>query len=352
MMQQIGRTILAAVVMVWMSSPPASAVSLDQFKLNGFFDLEYEKADGPGHTTTPVGDEKGSFDQYHFNLLTEFPVSDTVTVKGHVEYEHGPSLEDQQGDIRIEWAYVEYLLNNAVTLRGGLANTPFGIYNEIHDATPTYLSIRTPWEIYKSPSIGGHAMFPKFNTGLFARGTYVVPGGVNLTYVGYVGNGENAVKNEAEKDDNENKAVGGQLMILPFNGVTVGGSYYQGEKQTSATTKDDHLAWAASLDLMLLPVGLRAEYASSHLGNVTQIGWYGEASYAVNKLTPYVRYGALDPDHAAGNDGWTGLVSGLHYRLQPNVALKAEHRHFSGESGNAKVNLDFNEWAAAITVAF
>jgi hypothetical protein len=336
---------------LWSLSPPVWAVSMDEFKLNGFFDLEYEKADGPGHTTTPVGDENGSFDQYHFNLLMEFPVSDTVIVKGHIEYEHGPQLPSK-GELKVEWSYVEVLVNNYLTLRGGLALTPFGIYNEIHDATPTYFSIRTPWEIFKSSSVGGHAMFPKFTTGLFARGMYTTSGDLSLSYVAYTGNGENATKNEAEKDENENKAVGGQVMISPLNGVTVGGSYYQGEKQTGATTKDDHLAWAASLDLMLLPVGIRAEYASSHLGTVTQIGWYGEASYAIKKLTPYVRYGGLDPDHTVANDNWTELVTGLHYRLQQNVVLKAEHRHFSGEPLNSKVDLDYNEWGAALAVAF
>src|SRR3990172_11638531 len=97
----------------------ARAVSMDNFKLNGFFDLEYEKADGPGHPTAAVGDEKGSFDQYHFNLLMEFPVSDKLTVKGHIEYEHAPQLPSK-GDLKIEWSYPEYLLSNSTKLRGGL----------------------------------------------------------------------------------------------------------------------------------------------------------------------------------------------------------------------------------------
>ena len=70
-------------------SGTANAVSIDQFKLNGFFDLEYEKSYSD---KGKIGDTKGSFDQYHFNLLMEFPVSDTLVVKAHVEYEHAPQL--------------------------------------------------------------------------------------------------------------------------------------------------------------------------------------------------------------------------------------------------------------------
>lgn len=190
MKRLIGR--VAAGAFVWACcSSPAMAVSLEKLSINGFLDLEYEKADGPGHTTTPVADEAGSFDQYHFNLLMEFPVSDIVVAKGHIEYEHGPSLENQQGDITIEWAYIEYLFNNVVRLRGGLANTPFGLYNEIHDATPTYLSVRVPWEIYKTQAVGGHAMFPKFSTGVFILGRNALPAGVTLNYTAYLVNGEN-----------------------------------------------------------------------------------------------------------------------------------------------------------------
>ncbi len=347
----IGSVAVGAFVWACCSSP-AIAVSLEKLSINGFLDLEYEKADGPGHTTTPVGDENGSFDQVHFNLLMEFPVSDTVVAKGHVEYEHGPSLERQHGDISIEWAYIEYLVKNGVTLRGGLANTPFGHYNVIHDATPTYLSVEVPREIYKAQAVGGHAMFPKFSTGLFVLGHNALPAGMTLDYTAYLVNGENDVENEAEKDENPEKSFGGQVMVSPVvDEVTVGGSYYQGKKG-APPTGEGHVAWAATLDVSFQPVGVRTEYASSHLGSITQNGWYGELSASIERLTPYVRYGAFDPDQNAADDAWTALISGLNFRVQPNVVLKVEHRHFSAEPSNLKVNQDYNEVAGAITVAF
>ncbi|HBI25066.1 MAG TPA: hypothetical protein DDX84_12910, partial [Nitrospiraceae bacterium] len=60
-------------------SGSAIAISMDEFKLNGFFDLEYEES---YQDDSSIGDRKGAFDQYHFNILMEFPLSDNVTVKG------------------------------------------------------------------------------------------------------------------------------------------------------------------------------------------------------------------------------------------------------------------------------
>ena len=328
----------------------ARAVSMDNFKLHGFFDLEYEKADGPGHPTAAVGDKKGSFDQYHFNLLMEFPVSDKLTVKGHIEYEHGPQLTGK-GEMKIEWSYLEYLLSNSMKLRGGIVLTPFGIYNEIHDATPTYVSTRVPWGIYKADKLGGFAMFPKFSTGINLLGNYESEGDLSLNYVVYVANGENApdTKNEAEKDANDNKAIGGKVMVSPMSGLTVGASYFTGKK---GTTELDHSAWAGTVSYRMSPLSLRAEYASSELDDVTETGWYGEIAYRINVITPFVRYGTLDPDDDTDNDEWTELVYGINYEIEPNFIFKIENRQFGGEANNSKVSEDYNEIGASVTVAF
>ena len=356
-------------------SGSAFAISMDEFKLNGFFDLEYEesyKVSSSMKDSSSV-DRKGSFDQYHFNILMEFPMSDNVTVKGHIEYEHVPQLSGKKiqideagnkkvdvdtgkGEIKIEWAYLEYLLTNSIRLRGGMALTPFGIYNEIHDATPTYLSIRTPWGIYKTTSVGSlnnHAMFPKFSTGIFALGNYLSDSDLRVNYVFYISNGENFSKNEAERDDNDNKALGGRVMVSPISGLTVGGSFFTGKKQTSATDMENHTAWAGSLDYTIHNIGLRAEYASSKLADITQKGSYGEVSYRVlRQMTPYLRYGMFDPDDEGDEDEWSELVYGINYELQPHFIIKIENRHFKGDTNNAKVSDDYNELGAAVTVAF
>ena len=331
-------------------SGSAFAISMDEFKLNGFFDLEYE---GAYQDDSSKGNNNGSFDQVHFNLLMEFPLSDNVTVKGHIEYEHSPKIEkgdDAKGEINLEWAYLEYIINNDIGIRGGSFLTPFGIYNEIHDATPTYASVRTPWGIYRADKVGGFVMIPKFSTGISMLGKYYTDGDLNLNYVVYISNGENTDSNEAEADDNSNKAIGGRLMISPIPGLTVGGSYFTGKK---GTTKDNHSTWAGSAEYTIRNIGLRAEYASSKLADTTQNGSYGEVSYRVlRRITPYLRYGMFDPDDEGDKDEWSELVYGINYELQPNFIIKIENRHFNGNTNNAKVSDDYNELGAAVAVAF
>lgn len=321
------------------------AVSMDEFRLNGFFDIEYEKSYSDSKS---LGDTNGSFDQVHFNLLMEFPVSDPLTVKGHIEYEHGPHLPDH-GELNVEWAYLEYLVSNTMKVRGGTVLTPFGIYNEIHDATPTYVSIRVPFGIYKTNKVGGFSMFPKFSTGFTLLGNYFSEGDLHLNYVLYIANGENDIAHEMETDENSNKAIGGRIMVSPIEGVTVGGSYFTGKK---GTNKKDHSTWAGSVNYNHYPLNVRAEYASSRLDNQTEKGWYGEVSYRINMITPFVRYGTLDPNDSVNNDEWTELVYGINYEIRPNFVWKIENRQFGGNPNNTKVPDDYNEIAVSLTVAF
>ncbi|MBI5192613.1 MAG: hypothetical protein HZA08_04100 [Nitrospirae bacterium] len=88
-----------------------SVEASDKLRLYGFFDFEFEKAD------SVPGDTKGSFDQHRFNLLIDAPLNNKFTVKAHIEYEHSPKISSipdnpSKGDITIEWAYAEYIINN------------------------------------------------------------------------------------------------------------------------------------------------------------------------------------------------------------------------------------------------
>ena len=329
-------------------STTASAVQLENLKLNGFFDLQYQWA----YSNNSLGNTQGSFEQHHFNILLDFPVNNRISVKGHIEFEHAPKLSGNSpgsGDVNIEWSYFEYLVNNNIRLRAGAMLTPFGLYNEIHDATPTYVFTRIPWGIYRPDMVGGTAMFPKFSTGLALLGEYFPESNLNFNYTFYIANGENDKKNEAELDENNNKALGGRIMLSPVSGLSVGGSFYNGEKGVS---KASHSTWAGSLEYLRPPFHIQAEYALSNLSKVNEISWYGEVSYLFKKAAPYIRYAELDPDNKKPNDEWSALIYGLAYKFQPNVILKIENRMNTGSANNTVIPDNFNEAAASIAIAF
>ena len=324
--------------------PAAMAIETAKIITHGFVDVEFEKSN---HDT--LGDPNGSFDQVHFNLLTEYAASDTMSAKLNLEFEHSPITEDDTGSVAIEWSYLEYIVNNSIKIRAGKTLTPFGIYNEVHDATPTRPFIRIPWGIYASEKVGGFDMIPHHNTGLFLLGNHYLTGDVNLNYVLYVGNGENDVENSAEIDENKNKALGARVNISPTNDITLSGSYY---KDKVGVAETEHKSANLIASYTPYPLLARAEYAVSKLGAVTEKSGYVEASYAINKFNPYFRYSMLDPDKDTSNDNWTELDIGVAYQLQPNVLLKLEDRSVRGKPGNIEINDDYNEIAAAVTVAF
>ena len=274
--------------------PAAMAIDTAKIITHGFVDAEFEKS---SHDT--LGDPNGSFDQVHFNLLTEYAVSDTMTAKMHLEFEHSPSTEDGTGNIALEWSYLEYILNNTTKIRIGKNLTPFGIYNDIHDATPTRPSIRIPWGIFTPEKVGGFGMFAHHSTGLYLLGNHYLSDTMKMNYEVYVANGENDTENEAEADENKNKAVGARVGLSPMTDLTLGASYYKGQK---GVAKTDHKAAGLSAEYTSYPFAVRAEYALSKLGAVTETSWYAETAYTINMLTPFIRYGMLDPDDNTVND--------------------------------------------------
>lgn len=321
----------------------------EKLRLYGFFDLEFEKADGG------QGDTKGSFDQHRFNLLLEAPLNNNFSVKAHIEYEHSPKFSNGsgKGDMTIEWAYAEYIINNNFRIRGGTFLTPFGLYNEVHDASPAYEFIRVPYGIYRADTLGGFAMFQKFGTGINLTGNHFIGSNTNITYDLYTANGENDTNNEAEKDENNNKAIGGRISVTPISDLTVGGSYFYDKKGTSEVS---HSAYAGSFDYAPYPYHFRGEYASSKLsGKLSgqkEMSWYAEGTYAIKKFNPYIRYLMLDPDDNNSHDLWKAIIFGCAYKIQPDILLKLEDRIIDGEAGNSKVTTDYNEIAGALAVAF
>ena len=223
------KAILGICTLVYL--PAALAIDTAKIITHGFVDAEFEKSN---HDT--LGDPNGSFDQVHFNLLTDYAVSDTMTAKLHLEFEHSPITEDGFGNVALEWSYLEYIVNNNIRMRVGKDLTPFGVYNEIHDATPTFPFIRIPYGIYSTEKVGGSFdMVPHHSTGISLLGNQYLSGDVNMNYVIYIANGENDTENPAEVDENKNKTIGARVKISPMNDLTLGVSYYKGQKGVAET---------------------------------------------------------------------------------------------------------------------
>lgn len=343
---------LFALLLSFLSIPsPANADSLDRFKLNGYMDLEYTKSNND------QGNESGSFDQRHFNLLMKAAINERLSVKGHIEFEHGASTQSNFGTVQVEWAFIEYVYDDFLKLRGGKLLTPYGFYNEIRDATPALIFINVPKSIYNAEQIGGIAIMPKWNTGLNVLGEHFFSEDFSIDYNFYIGNGESlSTTNEAQFDDNTDKAFGGRIQVHPTFNSTIGFSAFHGDKAITAASDIPHTAYGVSGAFDMENFNVAGEYFLSKLSGNDAKGYYVQASYSFHdRFTPYLVYSYLDPDADVSNDQWESIAGGINVKLMEGLFFKMEYHKNQRGSNNSEVTNgrnDFDEVKAAITVAF
>ena len=375
---RFGLIFLGAIIsVVTLCAAPASANGPTQLYFHGFFDLNYLQASAnEGHSRPGASDAtNGAFDVHHFNLLLDATVSSELVLKGHFEFDHGADTERDLGGVILEYGFAEYTFNDLLVVRAGKTLTPFGIYNETHDSSPTYLSVLPPWNIYKANTLGGFNFIPKWNTGLTVIGeTSLFAAHHDLFYTIYIGNGESIPgTNDSQFDDNPNKAVGGQLRFSTHNEeVTLIYSFFYGDKAlSSSNTEVQHATSAFSLLTELGGIELQGEFAVSSLGSDVQSGWFIQAAYRAGwGITPYLRYQTFNPadDVLVGDPGedeeeidqgsnyWNTLVIGVNWMATDHLFLKLEYnQHERGIENAAIIDLeksDFSEIRAGLTLFF
>lgn len=309
---------------------------------------------------------------YNFNSRTQF-ISE-------IEFEHVKELW-------VEQAFLQYKLNNYISLRGGLLLVPMGIINEYHEPT-TFLGVSRP---YIDRTI---APTTWREIGIGAAGGYVPAA---LKYQLYIVNGFNGFDTDAKfnaknglRDGRQRGAesymttpnVTGMVEYYGIKGLNLGLSGYFGKSQSKAyegVAKDDaqKVATADSTVIGISMVGLDARYVNgglqlrgqgyfTSLSNTDQynsyskntvksgneigsqmVGYYLEAGYNVlrfikgteKELVPFVRYEKYDTQHAVesntvkndAND-IKAVVAGLNFKLSAGAVVKADMSFVKSEA--------------------
>ncbi len=173
----------------------------------------------------------GTFDLFHFNPIFLFKIEDKLMAEAEVEYEHGGD------EIVLEYAQLDYILHDYVTITGGKFLIPFGVFNnKLH---PTWIS-----KVPGRPLADDHVVPVDWSeAGVMASGGIPISGYSKINYALYLSNGlegpdlpnegEDIRELRKEGDDrdvlNNNKAVGGRLGIVPIKELEVGVSGYTGK---------------------------------------------------------------------------------------------------------------------------
>src|SRR5215510_10677161 len=287
-----------------------------------------------------------------FEPIFLYRLSDRLLFEGDLELK----LEDTETSVDLEYAQIDYLVNNYLTVVAGKFLLPFGEFIERQHQVWINKLVSRPLP-FREGDEGG--LLPFSELGVHARG--VIPlrygEGARAEYSLYVTNGPRFASDERgaffeanNTDQNRAKGYGARIGVelLPYDAglgrLRLGASTFDGQWGTQS--KLWFTSWGVDAVYQNGPLALRGEYLQTHRAMPTNIpddkraGWYIQASYRLQALAvPYldhteliVRYSgqnqnALTPDElAAGFLRKPRLVAvGLDYWLAPSVVWKLEY---------------------------
>jgi hypothetical protein len=313
--------------------------------------------------------------------------NDKIVFNSELEVEHATSGEgaEQRGEVALEFAYLDFLVNQPVNVRAGLLLVPMGFINERHEP-PTYLGTRRPLVeeviIPATWSEIGAGLFGDFGSKVTYR-AYVTSGltaagGTSSGAEGFFAEGIRDGRAEGSHASAEKLALTGRIDGTPLAGLTLGASFFTGDAGQSVPFGAGHLeAWTTVADLHaeyrwrgLSARALYAHVSIDHAADVdavqgltgaesvgdSQYGWYGEVGYDVlthvtaarQALIPYARYERLDTQDSVpsgfaadpANDVLL-LTLGAMWKPIPNIALKLDwnQQKTAAQTGFDEVNL-------------
>jgi hypothetical protein len=334
----------------------------DKLRVNGYFSLEFEKQFGD----EGKGDPNGSFDADQVDLVINALPTDRVRLAADFGWVHGTDTEFDQGAAVLEYAFAEYTFADWLKARGGKMQTPFGLYNEIHNVKTLMMTVKEPYATTKNTSFGSEfRFFPRFGTGLALLGNASVAG--DLDYVLMVANGEDIAGNPYEEDDNKTKSITARVRWSPAAGLDFGASFYT---DTLSEYDDEGEPTGGETDLM--SYGAYAKYERGGLGievegvsgtyekstddEVARYGLTAMAYYRIaGRYAPYFRYEYLEPDTDVDDDQAALYIYGLNVQVSMGLVLKFEFDTVSAGENNDRFkggNGDYTEFKAAVALAF
>ncbi|HJW71266.1 MAG TPA: porin [Geothrix sp.] len=226
-------------------APAASKVyeTKGGLSIGGYGELTYENygqtlENGQRDPKAPVADT------LRLILYTGYKFTDSIVFNSELEFEHGGySDEHVEGEVKVEFAYFDFLVNKAFNVRAGKVLMPLGFINEIHEP-PTFLSVKRPFtEKYIIPTtwtemgVGAHG---EFGAG-FSYRTYVSTGlqatnrGDGLTE-GFTSEGIEGGRQDGKEAFARSLAFSGRLDWSPIPGITFGVGHYTGNSGTNTET--------------------------------------------------------------------------------------------------------------------
>lgn len=321
----------AAVTAVEDTGAGGRALLSDKTTIGGYGELQYKNLDS-----------KEEIDFHRFVLSIGHEFTDSIRFFSEVELEHAVSGDDENGEVELEQAYVEFDITENQHAKGGVFLLPVGILNETHEPPTFYGVERNPVETYIIPTTwwaGGAELSGEIAPG-WSYNAAVTEGLKTSAADDYMIRPGRQKTSEADAND---LAAIGRIKWTGLPGVEVAGTIQYQSDITQGEANAGH-AWLYEVhtDIQRGPYGLRALYARwdldgsgpKSIGADVQEGYYIEPSYKItDKLGIFARYNEWD--NAAGGNGSSKMrqyKTGLNYWPIPDVVLKADVQQQDNEA--------------------
>jgi hypothetical protein len=283
---------------------------------------------------------------------------------------------------------------------------PFGIYNEIHTAKPSFVQVKEPTPTNKMYFISKDkyeliGFFPRWGAGLAVLGNGHIAD-KPFDYIIMTDNGEREYDesgkrgNEFDKDDNEEKAYTARIRYNPTRDWQIGASfrtdrigvYEKGklEQNGTVTKRDDRQYYATHGDI--LSYGLQSTWNITDTVALEAEYIYGtykikEAKYTTNGETPsidefkgqtikrygysimptwlvdgdkttlYFMYAEADPNIKKSQNKVRIYQPGVNIELDTQFHLKLELYNVQTEKNNTKwKGVDYTEFRSSLSFGF
>jgi len=317
------------------ATPATASSALQNLHLGSYGELHYNNLEND-----ETGARKDEIDFHRFVVFLGYDFTDRIRLRSEIELEHAIAGEDQNGEIELEQAYLEFDLNDRTQAKGGLFLVPVGILNETHEPPTFYGVERNPVEREIIPTTwweGGGALSGSFGAGW----------GYDLALHSGLNSEDFNIRSGRQKvseADASDPAVTGRLRWAGVPGVSWGlSSQYQrditqGEgAETPAVLMETHVVLSRG------PAGLRALYArwdldsaeAEAVGRDEQFGWYVEPSWRIGpQWGVFARYSEWDTQAGgAGDSAFDQTDVGVNFWPIPQVVLKADYQWQNGPDG-------------------
>lgn len=338
--------------------PAASKVyNKDQgLSIGGYGEILYENHNGSDNSKTD------QFDMLRAILYFGYKFNDKWVLNTEIEFEHAK-------EAFVEFAYLDYLHDEALNFRGGLVLVPVGIVNELHEPT-VFLSAKRSWvESRIIPTTWRENGAGIFGTvGAASYKLYVVN---SLNGSKFDAKGIRSGRQKGSKAKAENFSVVGRVDYELSPGFKVGGSVYGGEQGQDLGVDAGFILGEAHIMARKGGFLFNALVTSTKLSNAGDLndinlsssnivagaeaaeqmfGWYTEFGYDVlsgsdkgeMQLTPYLRLEQADTQSKVAEGSLVDadaydydiITVGLNFKPIDEVVFKLEHQFIKDGNGN------------------